>query len=101
MKLDAKATLAILIVLGIYVYQGRAPDAVTAAILSGALMGVVAFYFGHQNGTTSALAGAATQLAAQALEKRQAPIVLPLAVATGAAMPVVSTQTPGNPQTAG
>jgi hypothetical protein len=92
-RLDAKALLAILIVfgtfviLGIYVYQGRAPEAVVAAILSGSLSGVVAFYFGHQNGSTSALATAATQLAAQAIEKRQPPLVLPVTLTAAPAPP--------------
>jgi uncharacterized membrane protein YjjB (DUF3815 family) len=84
MKLDAKSLLATLIVLGtftilgIYVYKGTAPDAVIASILSGALVGVVGFYFGHQNGTVTALASTATSLATQALDKRQPPVVLPV-----------------------
>jgi len=84
MKLDAKAFLAILIVigvfviLGIYVLQQRSPEAVVAAILSGALTGVVAFYFGQHNGTVTALATTATSLATQALDKRQPPVLLPV-----------------------
>jgi len=82
MKLDAKSLLAILIVLGtfgilgIYVYEGKAPDAVIASILSGALVGVVGFYFGHQNGTVTALAATATQLATTAIASQQSsPVV--------------------------
>ena len=90
MKVDAKAVLAFLIVigtfsiLGIYVYKGTAPDAVIASICSGALVGVVGFYFGHQNGSVTALANTATQLAAQAMEKRQAPLQLPVTLTASA-----------------
>jgi len=85
MKLDAKSVLAFLIVLGVfailgmYVYQGKAPDAVIASILSGALVGVVGFYFGHQNGTVTALASTATQLASQAMQQT-APVTIPVKV---------------------
>jgi len=108
MKLDAKSLLAILIVLGtfgilgIYVYEGKAPDAVIASILSGALVGVVGFYFGHQNGTVTALAATATQLATTAIaqqSQQSSPVVatvplvatIPAAAATGKGPPSPAT----------
>lgn len=49
--------------LTIYVLQERVPDAVIAGLVGTALGGVLGFFFGHANGTTSALANAATALA--------------------------------------
>lgn len=71
MKIDSKSIIAGMVILGcfallgIYVWQNRTPDAVVAAIIGGALMGVVNFFFGHLNGTVTGLAQAAAQLANQ------------------------------------
>jgi hypothetical protein len=65
----AQSIIGILVVLcsftiiTIYVIKGSAPDGYVIAIVSGALSGVTGFFFGHANGTTSALAVAATALA--------------------------------------
>lgn len=67
----AQSVIAILVVASsfiviiAYVFLNRIPDGYVIAIVSGALSGVTGFYFGHANGTTSALAVAATTLANQ------------------------------------
>lgn len=92
--IDAKAVLGFLVIvgsfviLGIYVFKGQVPDAAIAAIVSGAFSGVMAYYFGHQNGSTSALATAAAQLANQAIEKRTPTLAaLPVTVVAAAPSP--------------
>jgi hypothetical protein len=66
---NAQAIIGVMVVLScfilmaIYVVQGRAPDAVIAGLIGTALGAVLGFFFGHANGTTSALAVAATALA--------------------------------------
>jgi hypothetical protein len=53
------------LLVGVYVIRGETPDAVIIGLVSGAVMAILGFYFGHSNGTTSALATAATTLANQ------------------------------------
>jgi hypothetical protein len=66
---NAQSIIGIIIVIAcfflmaVYVVQGRAPDAVIAGLIGTALGAVLGFFFGHANGTTSALAIAATALA--------------------------------------
>lgn len=66
---SAQAVIGVLVVIGcfiivgIYVVTGRQPDGYIIAIVSAGISGVSSFYFGHTNGTTSALAVAATALA--------------------------------------
>ena len=50
-------------IMGIYVVRGQTPDATVVGLIALPLGAVVGFYFGHSNGTTSALATAATALA--------------------------------------
>jgi len=51
------------VLMGIYVYRGQTPDATVTGLIALPLGAVVGFFFGHSNGTTSALAQAATALA--------------------------------------
>jgi hypothetical protein len=51
------------LLMGIYVYRGQSPDATVVGLIALPLGAVVGFFFGHSNGTTSALAQAATALA--------------------------------------
>ena len=102
MNFDMKAVLAILIVigcfglLGIYVLRQETPDGVIIAIVAASLSGVVAFYFGHQNGTITALATSAAQLAGQAIEKRSTSLQgspLPVVVVPAAPADTMPTST--------
>ena len=67
----AQSIIAVLVVIGsfviigAYIIENRSPDGYVIAIVAGSLSGVLGFYFGHSNGTTSALATAATTLANQ------------------------------------
>ncbi len=99
MKLDVKGVLALLVVIGAfvvvglpYVLYGRAPDHDVLLFANGAQLLVLGWYFGHFNGTQTALTNSALQLAQQAIEKRAAPTV-PL-VAAVAAAPVPGPLTP-------
>lgn len=72
MKLDIKGVIAIIVVVGCfgliapYVIRGTVPDALVLAFVTGALMLILGFYFGHLNGTQTALANSAVSLATQA-----------------------------------
>lgn len=72
--LDIKGIVAILVVIGsfglmgIYVYEGKVPDATVAGIVGTAMGLVLGFYFGHQNGSASALANQASVLNQQATQ---------------------------------
>jgi len=87
---DAKALIALTVLLGgfgllgIFVYQGKTPDATTAAIIAGAMSGVVNYFFGHLNGTLSGQLQASTQLVNAALAQLppQAPMPPPVRVTT-------------------
>jgi hypothetical protein len=63
----ALVVLASFAMLGAYVWQGKAPDAVIVAVISGALNLILGFYFGHMNGTASAMTGTALSLSNQAI----------------------------------
>lgn len=79
---NSKTVIAVLVLVfsfgllafSMYLGNGK-PDEVVASIASGAIVGVVGFFFGHQNGTQTALASSAVQLAQQAIEKRGATLV--------------------------
>jgi hypothetical protein len=66
---NAQAVIGVIVVvacfalLSAYVLQERIPDAVIAGLIGTAMGAVLGFFFGHANGTTSALAVAATALA--------------------------------------
>jgi hypothetical protein len=101
MKLDVKGAIAILVVIGTFVIVGvpyiaynRSPDHDVLLFASAALMLVLGYFFGHINGTQTALTNNAVQLVQQALEKRAQPITLPV-VATVPVQPA-----PGPPQAA-
>lgn len=49
-------------IMGIYVVRGQVPDATVVAFLSLPLGAVIGFYFGHINGTATALSNSATSL---------------------------------------
>jgi hypothetical protein len=51
------------IVMGLYIALNRSPDGYIIALVSGSFFAVTGFFFGHANGSTSALAVAATALA--------------------------------------
>lgn len=93
MKVDVKGVIAILVVLGSfgliapYVIQLRAPDHDVLLFVSAALMLVLGYFFGHINGTQTALANSAVQLAQQAIEKRSATLVPVATVPIGQASP--------------
>jgi hypothetical protein len=98
-KLDVKGVLALLVVIGAfviigapYIASGRPPDHDVLLFANGAQLLVLGWYFGHFNGTQTALTNSALQLAQQAIEKRAAP-TLPL-VATLPATPVPGPLTP-------
>jgi hypothetical protein len=55
--------LGAFLIMGIYVWRGESPDATVTGLISLPLGAVIGFFFGHSNGTTSALANAATALA--------------------------------------
>jgi hypothetical protein len=91
MKLDVKGVIAILVVIGSfgivgtpYVAFGRAPDHDVLLFSSAALMLVLGYFFGHINGTQTALTNSAVALAQQAMEKRAAPAVVTLPIAVSA-----------------
>lgn len=99
MTFDLKGIVAVLVVLGsfgligIYVLQGRVPDVAILGFCGTSTGMVLGFYFGHLNGSQTALASSAVQLAQQAIEKRavaQASAPLPVAV-------VSTQQAPGPP----
>ena len=79
--LDAKAVLAVIVVvadfviIGLYIALNRMPDGYVIALVSGSLSGITSFYFGHANGTTSALATTALDslTRARALVSQQFP----------------------------
>jgi len=64
-----QSVIGIMVVIGsfslmaLYVYRNEVPADYVIAIVASALSGVLGFFFGHSNGTTSALATAATALA--------------------------------------
>lgn len=72
MKVDVKGAIAILVVIGCfgliapYVIRNEVPDGLVLTFVSGALMLILGFYFGHLNGTQTALANSAVSLATQA-----------------------------------
>lgn len=93
--MDTKGIVAVAVVLGSfglvapYVIRDQAPDALVLAFVTGALMLVLGFYFGHINGSLSGLASATSQLATltsqvanQALEKRAAAAAVVASVTT-------------------
>jgi len=99
-KLDVKGAIAILVVVGSFTIIGvpyiafnRTPDPVVLIFATGALMLVLGFYFGHINGTQTALTSNAVALTnniiplvQQALEKRAAttvPVVATVPLASG------------------
>ncbi len=101
MKVDVKGVIAILVVVAAFTIVGipyvafaRAPDKDMLLFVTGALMLVLGYFFGHINGTQTALTNNAVQLVQQALEKRAMPTV-PL-VATVPIQPA-----PGPPAPAG
>jgi hypothetical protein len=55
--------LGAFLIMGVYVWRGESPDATVTGLISLPLGAVIGFFFGHSNGTTSALANAATALA--------------------------------------
>jgi hypothetical protein len=71
--IDMKGVIAALVVLasfamlGAYVWQGKAPDAVIIAVISGALNLILGFYFGHMNGSASAMTNTALSMSNQAV----------------------------------
>ena len=71
-SLDVKGVIAVLVVVGCfglitpYVIRNEVPDSLVLTFVSGALMLILGFYFGHLNGTQTALANSAVQLASQA-----------------------------------
>jgi len=85
---DSKSAIALVVItgcftlLGIYVWEGRVPDAVIAAIVAGALSGVVNFFFGQHNGTMSGQLAASTQLAQALIAQLQGPLPSPPAPAS-------------------
>ena len=76
MQLDVKGIVAVLVVvgsfglIGVYVIHQEVPDVAVIGLCGTALGMVLGFYFGHLNGSQTALANAAVGLAAQALQKR-------------------------------
>ena len=72
--LDIKGIVAVLVVIGSfaliggYVFMGKVPDATVAGIVGTSLGLVLGFYFGHQNGSASALATQASVLNQQATQ---------------------------------
>lgn len=70
-EFNVQGVIAVIVIVGsfalvgVYVIRGQQPDAVIIGLVSGAVMAILGFYFGHSNGTTSALATAATTLANQ------------------------------------
>jgi hypothetical protein len=80
MNLDVKGLLAVVIVVlsfllvaldvyvRIFVRGGETLDPAVIGISSGAIFGVVAFYFGHANGTVTALAQSAAALSQTAVQ---------------------------------
>lgn len=72
MTFDIKGVIAVLVVIGCfgliapYVIRNEVPDSLILTFVSGALMLILGFYFGHLNGTQTALANSAVQLATQA-----------------------------------
>lgn len=72
MHIDVKGIIAVLVVVGCfgliapYVIRDQVPDALVLAFTTGALMLILGFYFGHLNGTQTALANSAVSLASQA-----------------------------------
>lgn len=74
-EFNVQGVIAVIVVVGsfalvgVYVIRGTQPDAVIIGLVSGAVMAILGFYFGHSNGTTSALATAATTLANQVTQQ--------------------------------
>lgn len=70
---SVQAVIAVIVVggafvlFGIYVYQGRTPDAVVTGFVSAAAGSVLGFYFGHVSGSTAALVGSVNALTANRL----------------------------------
>jgi hypothetical protein len=102
MKLDVRAALAILVVLGAflivgvpYVAFGRAPDKDVLLFANGAQLLVLGYFFGHINGAQTALTNSAVQLAQQAIEKRQQPSGVPI-VATLPVSPAAGPPAPAS-----
>jgi hypothetical protein len=66
---DAKTLIAMLVVtgcfclLGIYVFENRAPDQLVGYIVAGAMSGILGFFFGQHNGAISGQLQASSQLA--------------------------------------
>lgn len=62
--------------IGVYVVRGQVPDATVVGMLSLPVGAVLGFYFGHINGSATALAQAATSLAisAQATVEKRVPL---------------------------
>ena len=80
MTLDIKGVIAILVVVGAfllvgvpYVWHGSSPDKDVLLFAGGALMLVLGFYFGHLNGSQTALANSTVQLATLALRSSTVP----------------------------
>lgn len=69
---DVKGILAVLVIVGDfglvapYVIRNETPNDLVLTFVSGSLMLILGFYFGHLNGTQSALANSAVNLASQA-----------------------------------
>ena len=74
MTIDVKGIVAVLVVLGSfalmgeYVIRGQVPDATVAGVVGTSLGLVLGFYFGHVNGSVSALASQASSLNQQATQ---------------------------------
>jgi membrane protein YqaA with SNARE-associated domain len=66
---DIKGILAILVIIGdflligVYVIRNETPDGVIIAIVSSSIGAILGFYFGHANGSMTALSAATVSLA--------------------------------------
>lgn len=93
-SINIQGVIAVLVVigcfalLGVYVVRGQAPDGVVIAVVSGSIMAVLGFYFGHANGTTSALAAAATVTAMAATNLVNQTKIAPVPAVTTTVVPV-------------
>ena len=73
---SVKGIVAILVVLGCfgliapYAIRDQAPDALVLAFVTGALMLVLGFYFGHVNGEATANLAASQQILTLAQQRR-------------------------------
>lgn len=68
-NVDTKAVIAVLviiasfIIIGVYAFSNRSPDGYVVAIVSGSISAILGFYFGHANGSMTALSQSTIALA--------------------------------------